>query len=129
MKETIDDIKAAIREFLRTYGQPVEAKTPISKKEHLEVWTIGGRYRAAGLELNHARLVNFWVTSMNIPPDLPNAVEITRKTPKGGKWTDANGNGANSNLSSYDQFRTKPIARLAVTSSADAFIILTHLNR
>lgn len=129
MNETIHDLKGAIHAFLRTHGQPVPAKTAASQKEHLEVWLIGDRSRAAGLEFDHDGLVNIWVTSMNIPPNLPGSVQVTRKVPKGNKWTDANKNGANSNLSSYEEFRTKPIARLGVTSMTDADEILTHLNR
>ena len=129
MSEMIDDVKSAVRSFLHKNGKPVTAKTSTSRKEHLAVWLIGDRRRAAGLEFDNDTIVNFWVTSLNIAPSLPNTVTVTRKTPKGSKWTDGNGNGANSNLSNYDEFRTKPIARLGVTSVADAEVILTHLNR
>jgi hypothetical protein len=129
MSEAIPALKGAVRAFLRAHGQPVPAKTATSKKEHLEVWHVGPRRRALGLEFDHDGLVNFWVTSLNIPKDLPPSVEAVRKTPKGKGWTDTNGDGANSNLSSYDDFRTRPIARLGVTRSEDARMILDHLNR
>lgn len=129
MSETTTDLKGAVRAFLRAHALPVPAKTATSKKEHLEVWLIGSRRRALGLELDHDRLVNFWVTSPNIPRDLPPSVEVVRKAPKGKGWIDENGDGANSNLSSYDDFRTRPVARLGVVNVGDAEHILAHLNR
>ncbi len=129
MSKTITNLKAAVRAFLREHGRLVPAKTPTSTMEHLEVWQLGDRDRPVGLEFDHERLVNFWVTSMNIPRDLPQSVEINRKTPKGKGWTDVNDNGANSNLSGYDDFRTRPVARLGVTRTEDAKLILDHLNR
>lgn len=129
MSETITDLKVAVRAFLRANAQPVPAKTATSKKEHLEVWHLGPRRRALGVEFDHDGLVNFWVTSLNMPQGLPPSVEVARKTPKGKGWTDPNGDGANSNLSSYDDFRTRPIARLGTTRAEDAKMILDHLNR
>ncbi len=129
MSETITDLKGAVRAFLRAHAQPVSAKTATSKKEHLEVWHLGDRRRALGVEFDHDRLVNFWVTTLNMPHGLPTSVEVVRKTPKGKGWTDANGDGTNSNLSSYDDFRTRPIARLGITRAEDARMILDHLNR
>lgn len=129
MTETTADLKARISAFLRTHGQSVPAKTQTSQKEHLEVWLLGSRRRAIGLEMDHDGLVNLWVTAPNIPPTLAESVSVTRKTPKGRKWTDENGKGANSNLSAYDEFRTKPIARLRVSCFADAQMVLNHLNR
>ncbi|NDV52873.1 hypothetical protein [Salipiger sp. PrR003] len=129
MSETINDLKGAVRAFLSAHAQPVPAKTATSKKEHLEVWHVGARRRALGVEFDHDGLVNFWVTSLNMPQGLPPSVEVVRKTPKGKGWTDANGDGANSNLSGYDDFRTRPIARLGVTRIEDAKAILDHLNR
>lgn len=128
MTEAIADLKSRISTFLRINGQPVSTKTQTGKKEHLEVWLLAGR-RAIGLEMDHEGLVNFWVAVPNIPPSLPESISVTRKTPKGRKWTDENGKGANSNLSAYDEFRTKPIARLGVTCFADAQVVLDHLNR
>lgn len=129
MSETINDLKGAVRTFLRTHAQPVPSKTTTSGKVHLEVWHVGPRRRALGVEFDHDGLVNFWLTSLNMPQGLPPAVEVVRKTPKGNGWTDINGDGANSNLSGYDDFRTRPIARLSVTRIEDAKEILDHLNR
>ncbi|MFX4300256.1 hypothetical protein [Pseudosulfitobacter pseudonitzschiae] len=129
MSETITDLKGAVRAFLRAHAQPVPAKTATSGKVHLEVWHVGPRRRALGVELGHQGLVNFWVTPLNIPQGMPSSVEVVRKTPKGKEWIDANDDGANSNLSSYDDFRTRPITRLGVTRIEDARAILDHLNR
>ena len=129
MTDSIDDVRRFIRGFLSGYGQAVPPKRATSQKEHLEVWTIGPKRRVAGFEMKHAGLVNIWVTSLNVPSDLPVSVEIARKTPTGNAWTDANGDGANSNLSFYDGFPTRPIARLGVTTIPDARTILTHLSR
>jgi hypothetical protein len=129
MTTTIDDVRNSILAFMRAHGKPVPAQTATSQKEHLEVWTVGPKRRPAGLEMKHDGIVNIWVTSLNVPPSLSADVEATRKTPKGREWTDVNGKGANSNLSSYDEFRTKPIVRLGVTSVPDAIAILNHLNR
>jgi hypothetical protein len=82
-----------------------------------------------GLEFDHDDLVNIWIVSMNIPTSLPETVLVTKKIPKGTRWTDADGNGANSNLSGYDGFRSRPIARLAIRSFDDAMIIFHHLSR
>lgn len=129
MIEAIDDVKGFIRGYLRVHAKEVPAKTSKSRKEHLEVWLVGGMRRAAGLEMDHAGRVNIWVTRMAMPPALPASVEIAYKVPKGPKWTDENDQGANSNLSSYDGFYGRSIARLGVTSIADARVILGHLNR
>lgn len=129
MSETIQDVKNTIRAFLRADFNPVPPKTRSSQKKHLEVWITRQDRRALGLEMDHDEVVNFWVTSVNIPPADTETITVVRKTPNGSKWTDANGDGANSNLSSYDEFRTKPIARLGVTRRADAELILRHLSR
>ena len=129
MTDSIDDLRRFIRAFLSQHGQAVPPKRATSRKEHLEVWTIGVKRRVAGFEMKHAGLVNIWVTNLNVPSDLPASVEIAHKTPTGIEWTDVNGDGANSNLSFYDGFPTRRIARLGVTTIADARAILTHLNR
>nr|WP_321981833.1 hypothetical protein [uncultured Cohaesibacter sp.] len=129
MSETIADVKRAVRVFLRAHAQPVQAKTTTSKRAHLEVWHVGPRRRALGLEVDHEGVVNFWVTNLNMPRVLPPSVQVVHKTPKGKGWTDDDGNGANSNLSSYDDFRTRPIVRFGVTRTEDAKVILDHLNR
>ena len=129
MTDSIDDVRRFVRAFLSQYGQAVPPKTSTSQKEHLEVWTVGPKHRVAGFEMKHVGLMNIWVTSPNVPRDLPASVDVARKTPDGRAWTDANGDGANANLSAYDDFRTRPIARLGITSIADARAIVTHLNR
>lgn len=129
MKATIESLKAAIRAYLNANCDPVAPKTQTSRQVHLEVWKTRQGGRVMGLEFGHDDLVNIWVTSMNIPPSMPEGVLVTRKTPKGSKWTDADGKGANSNLSGYDDFRSRPIARLGITSIDEAQIILAHLSR
>ena len=129
MSGTIADVKVAVRSFLRAEGRLVPAATSTSQREHLEVWHIGSSRRAVGFEMDHDTIINFWVTTMNVPPNLPESIAVARKTPKGRVWTDANGKGANSNLSSYADFPTRPVARLGVTRSEDAKLILEHLNR
>ena len=127
MTDTIGDVRRFIRGFLSQHGQPVPPKTVASQKVHLEVWTVGPKRRAVGLEMDHDSLVNIWVTSSNVPTDLPVTVEVVRKTPKGRVWIDEKGKGANANLSGYDEFRTRPITRLVVATIPDARAILTHL--
>lgn len=101
----------------------VPPKRANSGKVHLEVWkTKSGR--AVGLEMGHDSLVNLWLVSMYVPKTLPPCVLVTRKVPKGREWTDPEGKGANSNLSAYDEFRTKPVSRLAVTTVEDARCVL-----
>lgn len=129
MSKQIEDTKAAIRAFLKQNCRPVPPKTWTSQLRHLEVWETLCGHRAIGLEFEHGDIVNIWVTSLNIPAALPNSVKVARKTPKGSKWTDVNGDGASSNLSAYDAFRTKPIARLGVVTADDAEAILAHLTR
>lgn len=129
MSEAIEVLKTAVRAFLRANCSPVLPKTQTSQKKHLEVWMTKRGGRVLGLEFDHEDLVNIWITTLNIPPSTPESITVARKTPKGSRWTDANGDGANSNLSGYDAFRTKPIARLGIRSVADAEAILSHLNR
>lgn len=129
MNEQIETTKATVRSFLQQNCTPIPPKTQTSQQRHLEVWETKQGRRAIGLDFGHSDTVNIWVTTLNIPPALPDDVKLVRKTPKGSKWTDANGDGANSNLSAYDAFRTKPIARLGITTPQAAEIILKHLNR
>lgn len=129
MMSDIQSLKATLRAYLSANCDPVAPKTQTSRQAHLEVWKTRQGGRVMGLEFDHDDLVNIWVSSMNIPPSMPEGVLLTRKTPKGTKWTDSDGKGANSNLSGYDDFRSRPIARLGITSPDEAHIILTHLNR
>ena len=126
---TAEDVKNSVRAFLRAECEPVPTKKAGSNQVHLEVWVTRQRRRAIGIEMDHDKLVNFWVTSMNIPPDLPASISVHRKQPTVRGWTDDNGDGTNSNLSAYEEFRTKPIARLGVSTEADVMTILEHLNR
>ncbi len=127
----IEDLKGFIRATLREGFEPVPSARASSGKVHLEVWrSRSGRRYPVGLELRHDNVVNLWVARpFGIPQNLPPTVERTDKQPTGRIWTDANGDGANSNLSAYEEFRTKPIARLGVRSEADARLILEHLTR
>lgn len=121
------DLKSYVRAFLRQKMEAVPAQRATSGKVHLEVWRSPGKRRPVGLEMDHDAHVNVWLVRMNVPQSLPASVAVIQKEPKGRGWTDAEGNGANSNLSSYDEFRTKRITRLAVTSIDDARIVLEAL--
>jgi hypothetical protein len=127
MSQEIAALKAFIRAFLRENMEPVPPQRATSGKVHLEVWRSPGRRRPVGLEMDHDAHVNLWLVRMNVPQSLPASVGIFQKEPKGRGWTDAAGDGANSNLSSYDEFRTKRITRLAVSSIDDARIVLEAL--
>lgn len=121
-------LKVRVRAMLRDGFHEVPAARPSSGKVHLEVWEARPG-RAVGLEMDHDAQVNFWVTRMNVPSELPTTIERSDKQPKGRAWTDEAGRGANSNLSGYEAFRSKPITRLSVTSEVDAQAILEHLKR
>lgn len=117
-------VKSFVRRVIAEAGiQEVPPKRANSGKVHLEVWQTENR-RAFGLEMGHDSQVNIWLVSMYVPRDLPENVLVTKKLPKGREWTDLEGKGANSNLSAYDEFRTKPISRLAITSVEDARHVL-----
>lgn len=120
----VSTLKMFIRQVIaETEMLEVPPKRANSGKVHLEVWkTKNGR--AVGLEMGHDSLVNLWLVSMYVPRTLPQSVLLTRKVPKGREWTDQEGKGANSNLSAYDEFRTKPVSRLAVTTVEDARCVL-----
>lgn len=121
-------LKAHVRDMLRDGFHEVPAARPSSGKVHLEVWEARPG-RAVGLEMDHDAQVNFWVTRLNVPSDLPTTIGRNDKQPRGRVWTDEAGRGANSNLSAYEAFRSKPITRLEVTTEADARAILEHLKR
>lgn len=129
MSETIGDVEREVRSFLRTHCKPVPSQKESSRKEHLEVWITNTRSRALGVEFDHDSVVNLWVTRMNVPSALPPTIQAIDKEPKERGWTDDEGRGANSNLSSYDAFRTRQITRLGVSSVEDAMLVLNHLNR
>lgn len=127
MTGDIEILKRMVRSFLREQLEPVPSQRAMSGKVHLEVWRTRAKGRPLGLEMDHKDRVNFWIVRMSVPAGLPASVEVTHKVPKGRAWTDENGRGANSNLSAYDEFRTKPITRLGVISEKDARFILEHL--
>ena len=121
-------VKHFIRRFIAERGiEEVPPKRASSGKVHLEVWRTPGKGRPIGLEMGHDGLVNLWLVALNVPKELPDHIELTKKVPKGREWTDAAGDGANSNLSAYDEFRTKPIVRLKVRSVEDARLVLEAL--
>ncbi|SDY85814.1 hypothetical protein [Citreimonas salinaria] len=129
MSTVIADLKDAVRATLRADFEPIPSVRANSGKVHLEVWRSRGKRRAVGVELGHDTQVNFWVVRpFGLPKTLPASVERVDKQPKGRLWTDAEGKGANSNLSAYEEFRGNPIARLEVRSIEDAHVILDHLR-
>lgn len=129
MSTPFADLKDAVRAILRADFEPIPSVRANSGKVHLEVWRSRGKRRAVGVELGHDTQVNFWVVRpFGLPKALPASVERVDKQPKGRAWTDAEGKGANSNLSAYEEFRNSPIARLEVRSIEDARVILDHLR-
>jgi hypothetical protein len=127
MSEDIAALKAYVRAFLRQNMEAVPPQRATSGKVHLEVWRSPGKRRPVGLEMDHYAHVNLWLVRMNVPQCLPASVIAVEKEPKGRVWTDAEGKGANSNLSSYEEFRTKRITRLAVASVDEARTVLEAL--
>lgn len=127
MSQEIFELKAYVRTFLRQNMEPVPSPRAASGKVHLEVWRSPEKRRPVGLEMDHDARVNLWLVRMNVPQSLPASVAAVQKEPKGRGWTDAVGQGANSNLSSYEEFRTKRITRLAVTTIDDARTVLEAL--
>lgn len=127
MNQDIISAKQYLRDCLRAIGNPVPPKTAGSGKVHLEVWLVGHRNRPAGFELGHEGVVNVWLTTMHTPKNLPDTIKVVRKIPKGRGWTDADGKGANSNLSAYDAFRTRPITRLGVETFEDMKQLMDQL--
>lgn len=127
-KAHIDDVKLVVRRFLHERAQPVPAKRDYSQKKHLEVHLVGPRRRPLGLEVDHDGLVNFWILQLHMPRFEIAGIDIVKKQPKGANmWTDENGKGANHNLSAYDEFRKKPIARIKVQTTQAALEVLDHL--
>jgi hypothetical protein len=126
---SIADLKDAVRAILRADFEPVPSARANSGKVHLEVWRSRSKRRAVGVEIGHDTQVNFWVVRpLGLPRILPVSVGRVDKQAKGSTWTDTDGKGANSNLSAYEEFRNRPIARLEVRSIEDARVILDHLR-
>ena len=128
MTEEIETLKTFLRSYLPINLQLVPAKTEASKKDHLEVWRTLSGLRTVGLEMHHKTLVNFWMYKGHVPSNLPESIQVVFKDPDGQKWTGADGKGANSNLSAYDEFRRKRLVRMGVTSVGDAKMILETLS-
>jgi hypothetical protein len=122
-----DELKTFIRAFLRKNMEAIPPQRAGSGKVHLEVWRSPVKRKPVGLEFGHDAHVNLWLVSTNVPRSLPATVVAVQKDPDGRGWTDSEGKGANSNLSSYEEFRTKRITRLAVNSIEDARIVLDAL--
>ena len=130
MSDDVEELKHSLRRFMASEFERVPPKRETSRQVHLEVWRARQKPRPVALEMDHADRVNLWVLTYQAPKSLPPGVEVTPKEPKKPKgWTDADGRGANSNLSAYDEFHSKPITRLGVRTEADARLILDHLLR
>lgn len=127
MSDEMTELKAFIRDFVRVHLEPVPPQLATSGKVHLEVWRSHEKQRPVGLELDHSDHVNLWLVRMNVPRGLPDTIVSAQKEPKNKGWTDEAGKGANTNLSSYSQFRTKRITRLSVMSIEDARFVLESL--
>ncbi|WP_431299188.1 hypothetical protein [Tabrizicola sp. BL-A-41-H6] len=128
MTEDITAVREAVRRSLLLDFAVVPPQHATSQQVHLEVWQVRGRDRVVGIEYHPAR-VNLWVTAQNLPAGLPSTIDRDDKLPKGRGWIGKDGKGANSNLSAYDAFRTRKIARLGVMTTADVERILGHLLR
>lgn len=125
----IDSLKSTLRARLRREFTEVPSARDTSRKAHLEVWESKHGHRVLGIEFNHSDRVNFWLVRLGMPRDLPLTIERVDKDPKGRNWTDTNGDGANSNLSGYKQFATRPIVRLGIKTLDDAVQVLDGLCR
>lgn len=124
----IESLKGALRARLRREFNEIASARDGTRKAHLEVWESKRGGRVVGVEFDHTDRVNLWLTRLGLPRNLPSTVERTDKEPKGRGWTDAQGDGANSNLSAYKQFVTRPITRLSVRNIAEATAILDHVS-
>ena len=127
MSEGPDLLKVFFRLFLRGRMEPVPARHETRGKVDLEVWRTPEKRRAVGMEMGHEALVNIWLIGLNVPRGLPASIEVVKKRWNGDGWTDDAGKGANSNLGFYDEFRTHPVARLAVTGVDDARTLMEAL--
>ena len=122
-----EDIAALIdytRAFMRLNMDPVAAQRVTSGKVHLEVWRARGTGRPLGLEMDHDGQINIWMRRKDLARTIPESVAIVQKDPNGSTWKDIQGKGANSNLSSYVEFRGWKITRLAVTSQVEVIAVL-----
>lgn len=132
MTDTIEDLKRQVRARLPRGFLPVQPKTQASQKKHLEVWeTNSGKTRFIGFEFGRTDFLNIWLATMNVPADLPETIKRTDKIWEGGRHVGVGEDteGTNSNLKGYDAFRGKKVTRLAVTTLADAEMIMEHLTQ
>lgn len=132
MSEAIEDLKRQIRARLPRDFRSVPPKTQTSEKKHLEVWeTAAGKTRFVGFEFDRKDFLNIWLATMNVPAMLPETIKRTDKIWEGGRHVGVgeDTDGTNSNIKGYDAFRNKKVTRLAVTSLADAELILEHLTK
>ena len=129
MPAEIENLKGALRFRLRRDFNVVPSTRDTSGKVHLEVWESKSGNRTVGVEFGQTDRINLWITRLGMPRDLPETIERHDKDPVGTAWSDEMGKGANSNLSAYKQFKTKPITRLGVKSLADVTLVLDHLSR
>ncbi|WP_143114979.1 hypothetical protein [Jannaschia rubra] len=132
----IEELKSFVEHWLRTHPgvEPVPPKKATSRQVHLTVWRTRSKGRPIGLESGHAGILNLWLTSMSVPADLPEGVEITKKVWKSDGWVDAvpdparkGRNGANSNLKPFEVFNRRPITRLGLRRIEDAKMILEQV--
>jgi hypothetical protein len=127
MSDDVTALKTFVRGFVRLNLEPVPPQLATSGKVHLDVWRSVEKQRPVGLELDHPDRVNLWLVRMNVPRGLPETIQAALKEPKNKGWTDDAGKGANTNLSSYSQFRTKRITCLSVSTIEDARFVLESL--
>ena len=124
MSEDIAALKDYTRAFMRLNMDAVAAQRVTSGKVHLEVWRARGTGRPLGLEMDHDGQINIWMRRKDLAKTIPESVAIVQKDPNGSTWKDIQGKGANSNLSSYVEFRGWKITRLAVTSQVEVIAVL-----
>lgn len=132
MSDAIEDLKRQVRARLPRDFRAVQPKTQASQKKHLEVWeTALGKTRFIGFEFDRKDFLNIWLATMNVPPALPDTIKRTDKIWEGGRHVGVgeDTDGTNSNLKGYDAFRGKKVTRLAVTTLADAELIMEHLTQ
>lgn len=79
-------------------------------------------------------IVNLWLTTMNVPRDLPPDVEVAKKNWDSDGWVDVvrdpsrkGRDGANSNLKPFEVFNTRPITRLGIRRIEDARLIFEQV--
>lgn len=125
MTREIDDLREHLRAYLEGHPdiKPVEPKSGKSDKVHLSVYraTVG---KPVGIEFDKDTLQNIWLRASDAAgPKLANVKE-TPKQWNGVEWKSADGKGANSNLSAYDDFLGHDLVRFGVKSKDDADAIL-----